>query len=181
MDRTRRKPAPLDPRRIEDLALAYVARFATTRAKLEAYLARKLSERGWESDAQPRLAELAERFEQAGYIDDEAYARAKTGSLLRRGYGMRRVGQALGAAGIDEAVRESVAPEERERRAAALVMVRKRRIGPFASALPDRAQRQKQIAAMLRAGHAMGHVLALLDAASPEEAQAWADGDEEDS
>jgi regulatory protein len=180
MAQTRRKPAPLDPRRLEDLALAYVARFATTRAKLESYLIRKLRERGWADEAAPRVPELAERFEQAGYIDDEAYARARTGSLLRRGYGMRRVGQALGAAGVDEVVRESVTPGERARRAAALVMARKRKFGPFAPAAPDRALREKQIAAMLRAGHALDHVLALLAATGVEQAESWAqaEGDE---
>ena len=180
MSRSSRNPKPLDAARLEELALAYVARFATTRAKLEAYLARKLRERGWDSETPPRIAEIAERFERAGYIDDEAYARAKAGSLLRRGYGMRRVGQALGAAGVDEAVREVVAPREAERRAAALTMVRKRRFGPYASApSTDRAQREKQIAAMLRAGHSAQHALVLLDAASVDEAEAWANESEE--
>jgi regulatory protein len=180
MPRNRPLPRPLDPRRLEELALAYVARFATSRARLEAYLARKLRERGWdEASPLPDLAALAERFEQAGYIDDEAFARARTGSMLRRGYGMRRVGQALGAAGIDEVVRASVAPGEREARTAALALARKRRFGAFASEPPDRARREKQIAAMLRAGHAFDYVRALLDAASEQDALDWAEGDEE--
>ena len=165
---------------MEELALAYVARFATTRAKLKGYLVRKLRERGWAADAVPDVEALAERFEQAGYIDDAAYDRAKAGSLLRRGYGMRRVGQALGAAGVDEAVRESVAPGERSRRAAALVMARKRRFGPFGSPPAERLQREKHIAAMLRAGHAMDHVLALLDASSQQDAHDWVDAEEDD-
>jgi regulatory protein len=180
MARTRSNPPPLDPTKLEQLALAYVARFATTRGKLEGYLARKLRERGWDSDTAPGVSQLAERFEQAGYIDDTAYARAKTGSLLRRGYGMRRVTQALGVAGVDETVRTSVAPEASERRMAALTMVRKRRFGPFAAERPERAQREKQIAAMLRAGHAMDHVIALLDAASPQHAEQWAAAEEDD-
>ena len=93
---------------------------------------------------------------------------------MRRGYGMRRVGQALGAAGIGAEVREQVAPEEAQRRSAALVMARKRRLGPFADGPAERTLREKQIAAMMRAGHALDHVLALLDAASIEDAQQWA-------
>ncbi len=174
MAHTRRIPKPLDPARLEELALAYVARFSTSRAKLETYLARKLRERGWDFASPPRVAELAERFVEAGYVDDLAYARSKTGSLMRRGYGMRRVGQALGAAGIEPEVREQVAPEEAQRRAAALVMARKRRLGPFADAPADRALRQKQIAAMLRAGHAMDHIMALLGSAGIEDAEQWA-------
>ncbi len=178
MVRSRRTPAPLDPARLEELALAYVARFATSRAKLESYLARKLRERGWDAASPPCVAELGERFVAAGYVDDLAYAKAKTGSLMRRGYGMRRVGQALGAAGIETEVREQVAPDAAERRASALVMLRKRRFGPYAPDMPDRALKQKQIAAMLRAGHALEHVLALLDARSADEAEKWARLDE---
>lgn len=179
MAHSRRNPKPLDPLRMEELALAYVARFATSRAKLEGYLARKLRERGWDCASPPAVADLAERFVAAGYIDDEAFARTRTGSLMRRGYGMRRVGQALGAAGIDSDLRERIAPDEAERRAAALVMVRKRRFGPFAAQSPDRAIRQKHIAAMLRAGHALDHVLVLLDAGSADEAEQWAQAEGE--
>ena len=53
MPRPDRKPSPLTATRLQDLALSYVARFATTRAKLEAYLVRKLRERGWEGDDPP--------------------------------------------------------------------------------------------------------------------------------
>jgi regulatory protein len=179
MDRSRRNPKPLDPARLEELALAYVARFATSRAKLEAYLARKLRERGWDSALPPRVDELAERFVAAGYVDDLAYARARTGSLMRRGYGMRRVGQALGAAGIEPEVREQVAPGDAERRLSALVMARKRRFGPFADDAPDRAKREKHIAAMLRAGHALDHVLALFAMDSAEAAEHWTQAEEE--
>ena len=175
MVRTRRNPQPLDRRRLEELALAYVARFATTRAKLEAYLARKLRERGWAEDGQPPVAWIAAKFEEAGYIDDAAYARARAGSLLRRGYGRRRVDQALGHAGVDEATREAVPIGEGALRQAALNLARKRRFGPFGLAIPDRSAREKQIAAMLRAGHAMDHVLALIDARSTREAEVWAE------
>ena len=39
-----RSSRPLDKARLEELALAYVARFATSAARLESYLARKLRE-----------------------------------------------------------------------------------------------------------------------------------------
>ena len=100
--RTRPNPRPLDAARLEELALAYAARFATSAAKLEGYLLRKLRERGWDGDAEAPVGVLVARFVAAGYVDDAAYARAKSGSLLRRGYGMRRVAQAPGAAGIGE-------------------------------------------------------------------------------
>ena len=179
MVRTRRNPQPLDRSRLEELALAYVARFATTRAKLEAYLARKLRERGWQGEGQPPVSQIAAKFEDAGYVDDAAYARAKAGSLLRRGYGRRRVDQALGHAGVDEASRAAVRISEGALREAALNMVRKRRFGPFGQQTPDRSAREKQIAAMLRAGHGMDHALALIDAGSTRDAEEWAHFEED--
>ena len=46
-NRERRVLQPLDEQGLNGLALRYVERFATTRAKLRAYLDRKLRERGW--------------------------------------------------------------------------------------------------------------------------------------
>jgi len=160
---------------MEELALAYVARFATTRAKLEAYLRRKLRECGWAGEGDPGVEALAARMVAAGYVDDAAYARMKSGSLLRRGYGARRVTQALHAAGVDEAVRDSVRAGEGAQRRAALAMARKRRFGPFGAGLCDPVRREKQIAAMLRAGHRLDMARELIDAASREAAEDWAD------
>jgi SOS response regulatory protein OraA/RecX len=118
----KRIPRPLTAARLEELALAYVARFATSAAKLEDYLRRKLRERGWEGEDEAPVAALVARYVEAGFVDDLAYARAKSGSLLRRGYGQRRIGQALNAAGIAEDVREEVRPDAAAERRAALAM-----------------------------------------------------------
>ena len=184
----KRTARPLDAARLDEFALSYVARFATTRAKLGAYLVRKLGERGWAGEGEPPVAAIVERLAGAGYVDDAAYARAKSGSLLRRGYGQRRVDQALGAAGIADEVRLEVRPSDRAQRRAALALARKRGFGPFAAgsredasfarAQPDRAPREKQIAAMLRAGHSLDSARELVDAPSAEAAEAWADEDE---
>lgn len=178
--RARRAPKPLDSARLEELALAYVARFATSRAKLETYLRRKLRERGWDGEGEPPVAALALRFVAAGYVDDAAFARAKSGSLLRRGYGQRRVNEALGAAGIGEDIRAEVRAGEGEKRRAALALARKRRFGPFASVELDRPLREKQIAAMLRAGHDLDSARELVNATSVEAAEAWAAIEAED-
>lgn len=171
--RRKRSPRPLDAARLEELALAYVARFATSAAKLEGYLARKLRERGWEGEQPADPAAIAARFAELGYIDDEAFARARTGGLLRRGYGARRVEQALRGAGIGEDLRIDAQPGERARREAALTLARKRRFGPFGSEPPDRERREKQVAAMIRAGHGFNEARALVDAKSADEAERW--------
>ena len=79
--RTRRAPRPLDAARLDELALTYVARFATTATKLERYLKRKLRERGWEGEGdagrEPDLAALVGRYVELGYVDDASWARAR--------------------------------------------------------------------------------------------------------
>lgn len=168
---------PLDQPRLEELALAYVARFATSAGKLAQYLKRKVRERGWESPgdsgASPDVPALIERFVAAGYVDDAGFARGRASNLHRRGYGDRRVEQTLRGAGIAEAVRASVQGDEAESRRAALVLVRKRRFGPFGQERPDPAKRQKQFAAMLRAGHPLDSARVLIDAVSEAEALEW--------
>lgn len=176
--RQKRPPRPVDAARLEELALAYLARFAVSAAKLESYLKRKLRERGWEGEGEPPVARIVARCVDAGYIDDAAYARTKAGSLRRRGYGERRVGEALGAAGIAPDLVEEVRAGEGEQRRAALVFATKRRLGPFGPPC-DRPQREKQLAAMLRAGHRLDLARAIVNAADREAAESWAAEEDE--
>lgn len=171
--RARRAPKPLDSARLHELALTYVARFATSAGKLERYLARKLRERGWDGEGSPDPAAISARFAELGYLDDEAYARARGGDLLRRGYGARRVAQALGEAGIAEDLRREVAPGEGAARRAAFALARRRRLGPFHGAPLDRSLREKQFAALVRAGHGFDHAGAVVDATSQGALEQW--------
>ncbi|MBW8784521.1 MAG: RecX family transcriptional regulator [Novosphingobium sp.] len=169
---------PLDGRRLEELALAYAARFATTRGKLTTYLHRKLRERGWAGEGEADVAGIVARFAEAGYVDDAAFARARTGGLLRRGYGARRIADTLMAAGIEPELRRALRPDVVTARSAALALARKRGFGPFGAAPADREQcrklREKQIAALLRAGHPLDNARQLVDATSVEAAEEWA-------
>jgi regulatory protein len=161
-----RKPRPpLDKDRLNELALFYVGRYATTRAKLTSYLARKVRERGWQDEGSPEIEDLVERFAKSGLVDDASFALAKSRSLSERGYGGGRVRQALRAAGVDEidggAARELAAEQAVD---AAIRFARRRRIGPFASERPDRKGREKALAAMIRAGHGFDLARAIVDA-----------------
>jgi regulatory protein len=160
-----RKPRPpLNASKLDELALSYVGRFATSRAKLLAYLNRKLRERGWDGAGEPLLDGLADRLVRLGYIDDRAYALSKARSLTGRGYGERRVRQALTLAGIAEQeagdARELAQAEAVE---SALRFARRRSLGPFAAEAPDPRRRELAMAAMIRAGHGFGLARAIVD------------------
>lgn len=146
---------PLDPQKLRDLALHYVGRYATSRAKLAAYLTRKIRERTWaDGAAAPDVAALVDDFSALGYVDDAAFAASRARSLTQRGFGLRRVNEDLRAKGIEEA---DAAPAREESAGAswdaADRFARRKRIGPYATdkAAPD--LQQKQFQAFLRAGH----------------------------
>ncbi len=165
----KRPPPPLDSEGLERLGLFYAGRYATTRSKLAAYLRRKLKERGWSGPGEPPVERLVERFDELGYVDDRGFASARSAALLRRGYGELRVKEALRGAGIsDEDSVEARDISGEEALAAAHRFARRRRLGPYAEIVPDRAGRDKAAAAMLRAGHRLDLVRQVL-AAGPED------------
>ncbi|WP_232495953.1 regulatory protein RecX [Novosphingobium kaempferiae] len=171
-------PPPLNSIRLEELALAYVARFATTQAKLRDYLQRKLRERGWDGEGDAPVEDLVTRYAEKGYVDDASWARMKAGSLLRSGYGARRVGEALGQAGVAEDLRDDTRPGPAEQRRAALVLARRRRFGPFAvQAVDDIKLRDKQIAAMLRAGHPLDIARRIVESEDADALEEWCESE----
>jgi regulatory protein len=144
---------PLDPERLNALALHYVGRYATTQAKLAAYLRRKVRERGWAGEAAPDFDMIVGRCAELGYVDDRAFAENRSASMKRRGYGERRIGAALKNAGIADDVVVEVMPDEDAALAAAESYARRKRIGIYGPAVTDPKLRQRQFAAMIRAGH----------------------------
>lgn len=167
---TRKRPRPpLDRQKLEQLALFYAGRYATTRARLRAYLHRKVKERGWSEGGEPDLDRLVERFAERGYVDDKAYASARAASLQRRGFGERRVADALRAAGIAEEDGGSARQEAQDKALeTALRFARRKRLGPFSPVPQDHAARRKAFAAMIRAGHGPDIVRQVLDSSAAE-------------
>ena len=160
----RQSRPPLTSNKLEELALKYVSRFATSRAKLVGYLSRKVRERGWGGDGEPPIEALANKFVRLGYVDDRVFALSKARSLTGRGYGESRVRQALAASGIgedDATDARELAAEEAV--AAALKFARRRSLGPYATVAADPAQREKFLAAMVRAGHRFSLARAIID------------------
>jgi regulatory protein len=152
--RNRKHRPSLDPSSLEQLALRYVGRYATTRAKLAGYLGRKVRERGWSGAVAPDVEALAAKMAGLGYVDDRGFAGARAASLGRRGYGERRVRDALRAAGIGD--EDSADAREQARRGgweAALRLAQRRGIGPYAAEDPGRDGRDRAFAILLRAGH----------------------------
>lgn len=166
---TRKRPSrgarPLNPQRLDAIALRYVGRYATTRAKLVDYLKRKLSERGWEGEGDAKVIELAQRMADLGYVDDRAFALARASAHASRGLGSRRLMRALRAAGVEEADSgEAVDLANIHLVDSALRLAQRRKFGPFANRVPETPkEREKAIAAMIRGGHQFDLARAIVD------------------
>jgi regulatory protein len=169
----RRPPKPLDPARLQELAVAYVGRFATTRAKLATYLRRKVQEKGWDGGSPPDIAALVERLAELGYVDDAAFALSKARSLGLRGFGERRVDMALRQAGVGESDGAPAKDAASDGALAAAVRyAQRRRLGPFALGVPDPKGRERALAGMIRAGHGFDVARRLVDLAPDPDATA---------
>ena len=178
-DRSKR---PLGAARLDELALAYVARFATSRAKLTRYLSRKIRESEWveEVDATTACEAVADRMEQLRYLDDRQYAVMRAGAMTRRGLGVQRVKAQLYVDGIaPEDSGEAIDTAEGASISAAVGFARRRRFGPFATrGVDDPKQRERQVGAFLRAGHSLALARRILAIAPGDEAALAALDDE---
>lgn len=124
----------------------------------------------------PDIDALVARFVEKGFVDDAGFARTKAGGLARRGYGARRIGEALRGDGIAEELRAEVMPDEEGLREAAAAYARRRRFGPYARdrlAPGEFAAREKHLAALMRAGHDRARARAVLDAPSEQAVEDW--------
>jgi len=153
----------LEAESLKRLALRYVEKYATTRARLTRYLERKLYERGWDGESSPPIASLVEQMADLGYVNDRLYAEMRASALTRRGYGYRRIDADLRNAGLSaDDIEASLSNSDDTAREAALAFARRKRLGPFGTSANDPAARRRAFAAMARAGHPLDIIQEIL-------------------
>ncbi|GBD57452.1 regulatory protein RecX [Gluconobacter wancherniae] len=149
-------PKAPDARTLRETALAHLARFATTELGLRQVLERRVRRWGTRAMHAGMAAEEVEAISQGlkpaiedtvhamsglGAVDDAGFARSRALSLTRTGRSRRAVAAHLATKGVDQdttraALDESLGERSDENAsraelAAALVLARKRRLGPF--------------------------------------------------
>jgi regulatory protein len=163
---TRPAGPPPDAARLQEAALAHLARFAATEAGLRRVLGRRVdrwaraAEAERQEDVGPRAAaakaaaaEVARRMVAQGAVDDAAFAESRARRLLRTGRSRRAALAHLREKGVDAATAAAALPEGEEAElAAALAFCRRRRIGPFAAGELSPEARLKALGALARAG-----------------------------
>mgnify|MGYP006299301641 CR=1 FL=1 len=119
-------------------------------------------------------AEL-ERLARVNLLDDTAYAATRVHSLARSGASRRKIVMKLKEKGVgDQVIADAMADLEAEtdgdpERAAAIKLARKRRLGPWRTDPEIRtAKRERDMAALARAGFGFDLVREIIDAETPD-------------
>ena len=168
----RKPPPPLDSATLDAIAVRYVERFQSSRARLLRLLNQKIRQRGWAEGGPPPDPEAtADRMVALGYVNDAAFAEARARGLARRGMGAGRVRASLSAHGIDAETQGAVL-EGHDPWGAALDFARRKRLGPFGPVLDDPKLKARQLGAFARAGHPQGLARRILAARSEDELEA---------
>lgn len=177
----RREPRRVTPQYLENAALHYLERFASSAENLRRVLMRKVDRsvhaHGTDRDeAAGWVDALVERYRASGLLDDTAYADLRAGSLHRRGASTRAIREKLAAKGVardavDAALERLDADTEGSLdRAAAVAFARRRRLGPFRPPDQRAGHRDRDLAALGRAGFDYATARRVVDAADPDAA-----------
>lgn len=160
----RRHPRPNRAWTVTDLeayAVRYVARFDCTEQRLRSVLTRQLKARA-ENDAEPAnhalltsIDRLIDRFKELGYVDDQRFAERLVESLRSKGASTRKIRERMRTRGVSPEVQANLMGARAtrdEELAAAVTWVKRKRLGAHRPVEQQRANLQRDLAALGRAG-----------------------------
>ncbi|WP_375463313.1 RecX family transcriptional regulator [uncultured Methylobacterium sp.] len=161
------RPAPrITAAWIERAALHYLERYSASVEMLRRTLRRRVERRARARGDEPAaFAEMVEttvaRAVAAGLVDDRRFAAARLATLRRRGASARGASAKLAAKGLTRDIVEAAMEAEREaapeadtavEAAAAQAYAKRRRLGPFRRPDTRALHRDRDLAALARAG-----------------------------
>ncbi len=167
--RPERHPPAIDESALERSALSYLERFAASSGQLRRVLLRRIKraemlgiDRAEADAARPHIETLIARLLASGILDDRRFAEAQAQSLRRRGNSGRGIRQRLAAKGlergfVEEALGAIDTDGDTSELTAACVLARRRRLF-----------RQKDLAALARAGFSLDVARRVLAARDPD-------------
>lgn len=172
--RRRRKPRPVTRDRLRRAALAHIDRYATSAANLRAVLMRRVARSARLHGTDPAegeswvgeiVADLVDRH----LVDDRAFAETRAAGLHRGGASRRKIAanlkaKGVGADDIDAALAAIEALDPDAEFTAACRYAQRRRLGPWRRHGDRTALRERDLAAMVRAGFGYRMASRLIDA-----------------
>lgn len=172
-------PKPVSPAWLERAALHYLERYSASTEMLRRTLARRVEKRARLRGEDPAafaemIAATVARAVSAGLVDDARFTETRVATLRRRGTSRRGVSAKLAAKGVPRDVVEGALQAEREsvpdgaaeaiEDQAARAYAKRRRLGPYRRPDQRAAHRDRDLAAMARAGFAYALARRVVDA-----------------
>jgi len=157
-------------RSLENIALFYLSRYAASEASLRRVLENRIRRAAYrnpefagdeakQDQLRSAIKAIIERHTKTGILNDVAYAEMKTNSLRRAGRSARAIKQRLGRSGIASRIVDDTLTHARDNESgddaeikAALILARRRKLGPYRTGDADRERKQKELATLARAG-----------------------------
>ena len=176
--RPRRPPKAMTRARLERIALHHLDRYPSSVENLRRVLERRAekSRQFHEGDAAEHrdwIEAVLRRLVELGHLDDDAYGAAVARRLRERGSSGRLITARLAAKGLSfDRVRNILENEDSTDadQRAARIFIRRRRLGPYRPDPEVRAERrQRDLAALARAGFSYSVASATLDEPLDEE------------
>ena len=155
-------PRKITESSLRNIALHYLQRYASSEENLKRVLKRRVmrSAQFHEIDSEEAarwIETLVENLAKSGMVDDRTYAEGRMRALFRRGVSPKGISQRLNQKGVDAALIQEVIAELYTETSdpnllAAIKLVKRRRLGPYR--LPEKREerRDKDLAAVARAG-----------------------------
>ena len=170
----RKPPRKVTPAYLQRAALSYLERYASSAENLRRVLRRKVDKRcrlrGEDpSEFHDAIDEVVAKSLKIGLIDDTRYAEARVASLRRRGGSARAIQAKLAQKGVPkDAIAAALEGEPEDEHTAAHALARRRKLGPYRPG--ERGPyRDKDLAAMARAGFSYGIARDVIDGEPPDE------------
>lgn len=177
-----KKPRPITEKRLENIALFYLERFASSSDNLRFILQRRCKKSSHPDDIpqdqqNKAIENIINRFERLGYLNDTLYAESLIPTLYRQGKSKTIIIQTLRQKRvppfiIDQEIEKFYHEEEsHDDYQAALVYAKKKKIGPYRpqeSCSIDHKQYQKEMARMARRGFSFDIIKQILQDSSQE-------------
>lgn len=175
----RKIPRKVSATSLENAALYYLQRFATSSENLRQVLSRRVQRAAKHHDTDVEacaqwIDDLIGRYMECGLLNDAAYARAQAASLNRRGKSLRAIRVKLAQKAVPGDIIDdtlgALADELGEPDlAAAIAYARKRRIGPYRLNVKPSDNRDKELAALARNGFSYSLARKIVEAEDSEE------------
>ena len=172
-------------KRLENKALHYLGRYASTEARLKDVLGR-FAKRKMADEEPQRMAKLIDDMvkscREKGYVNDQTFAEQKTASLRRQGASRLQIKRKLYERGVaSDVISQAIADHDDDQDhdvevEAALIYARKRRLGPYRKPPVGQTEmkdgwRDRHYASLARAGYSaktVGIIMALDDSDAAE-------------